>query len=57
MADPGGDPRVPRIIPFSLYSYVALVQLLAISFCSYLNDCIPLLFGVSTAKTVFEVNL
>ncbi len=33
VADPGGEPRVPRIPPFSLASYVALVVDLA----SYLS--------------------
>ncbi len=35
VADPGGDPRVPRI-PLSVYSYVALVQLLAIAIYRFL---------------------
>ncbi len=54
----GGDPRVPRIppFPFSLYSYVALVQLLAsylsvfVAIVVRFNDC-TCCFDVSTAKS------
>ena len=54
VVDPGGDPRVPRIPPFSL-AIVALLQLPA-SFCSYYIDSmivhVVLMYSINCQRRV-----